>query len=133
MCSGLVDYVPIDQMQGKRVVVMTNLKPVKMRGIRSEAMVLAAEKVQGDTVEAVELVEPPSSGQIGQELVFKDYGFRPDPLRLLSSRTFGKIQSKLLTNDQGTVVYRTTEDHPLLLKGTDDPCTVPSAFNSVVR
>ncbi|RWA11820.1 hypothetical protein EKO27_g3255, partial [Xylaria grammica] len=42
VCSGLNGLVPLEEMQGRKVVVVANLKPVKMRGIKSCAMVLAA-------------------------------------------------------------------------------------------
>lgn len=40
--SGLVKFVPIDEMQDRLVVVLCNLKPAKMRGIESNGMVLCA-------------------------------------------------------------------------------------------
>lgn len=40
--SGLVNYVPIDQLQGTKVLVVCNLKPSPLRGVTSYGMVLAA-------------------------------------------------------------------------------------------
>ena len=37
--SGLVKFVPVEQMQNRRVVVVTNLKPAKMRDVMSYGMV----------------------------------------------------------------------------------------------
>ena len=37
--SGLVKIVPLEQMQNRRVVVVCNLKPAKMRDVMSEGMV----------------------------------------------------------------------------------------------
>ena len=37
--SGLVEFVPVDRMQGLRVLVVCNLKPQKMREIMSYGMV----------------------------------------------------------------------------------------------
>merc|ERR1712230_56145 len=42
VCSGLNGLVPLEEMQGRKIVAVCNLKPVKMRGIQSSAMVLAA-------------------------------------------------------------------------------------------
>lgn len=42
--SGLVQYVPIEEMKGRNVVVLCNLKPAKMRGIESAGMVLCASR-----------------------------------------------------------------------------------------
>ena len=40
--SGIAKYYNPDEMVGKKVVVVTNLKPVKLRGVLSEGMILAA-------------------------------------------------------------------------------------------
>lgn len=40
--SGLVQYVPQNEMENRLVVVLCNLKPAKMRGIESAGMVLCA-------------------------------------------------------------------------------------------
>jgi tRNA-binding EMAP/Myf-like protein len=37
--SGLVRHVPLELMQDRLVVCVCNLKPAKMRGIESQAMV----------------------------------------------------------------------------------------------
>jgi tRNA-binding EMAP/Myf-like protein len=37
--SGLVKFVPEEKMQGRRVVVVLNLKPAKMRDVMSYGMV----------------------------------------------------------------------------------------------
>lgn len=42
MVSGLVKHIPEAEMQQRRVLVVANLKPAAMRGITSQAMVLAA-------------------------------------------------------------------------------------------
>ncbi len=36
--SGLVNHVPIEEMQGRIAVFLLNLKPAKMRGVMSEGM-----------------------------------------------------------------------------------------------
>ncbi|MDD6254988.1 MAG: methionine--tRNA ligase [Eubacteriales bacterium] len=41
--SGVAACHTPEEMQGKRVVVVTNLKPVKLRGVRSEGMILFAD------------------------------------------------------------------------------------------
>ncbi|KAJ8972278.1 hypothetical protein NQ314_000236 [Rhamnusium bicolor] len=40
--SGLVNFIPIEEMQNRMVVVLCNLKPAKMRGVESQGMVLCA-------------------------------------------------------------------------------------------
>jgi len=66
VCSGLVKYIPLEEMQKRLVVCVCNLKEVKMRGVMSQAMVLAAsERVEGDAEkEKVELVIPPPGSKV---------------------------------------------------------------------
>ena len=40
--SGLVPYYEEDELLNKQVVVVTNLKPAKLRGVESNGMLLAA-------------------------------------------------------------------------------------------
>lgn len=40
--SGLVNYVPIEEMQDRMVLVLANLKAANLRGIQSHGMVLCA-------------------------------------------------------------------------------------------
>lgn len=140
VCSGLVDFIPQDQLQGSRVVLVMNLKPVNMRGVKSQAMLLAAEKLDSEgQLQTVELVEPPLSSQVGQTLSFK--GFEVDldaePQRL-NTKNWTKIQARLFTNANGHVVYKDQDDVEHVLTSQDgndqcEPCSVKSAFNSQVR
>ena len=52
--SGLVRFFTLEEMQNRMVIVLCNLKPAKMRGVVSEAMVMCAS-----TPEKVEIMAPP--------------------------------------------------------------------------
>ncbi|KAK9088109.1 hypothetical protein Scep_027191 [Stephania cephalantha] len=41
ICSGLVNYIPLDELQEMEVIVLVNLKPRNMRGVKSNGMLLA--------------------------------------------------------------------------------------------
>ncbi|GJY71439.1 probable methionine--tRNA ligase, partial [Tanacetum coccineum] len=71
--SGLVKYIPLGEMQNRKVCVLCNLKPATMRGIKSHAMVLCAA-----TSDKVELVEPPASAVIGERVTFSGFNGEPD-------------------------------------------------------
>ena len=45
--SGIAKHYTPEEMVGKKVVFVTNLKPVKLCGILSEGMILAAEDEDG--------------------------------------------------------------------------------------
>ena len=51
--SGLVKYIPeASMLEGRHVLVLCNLKPANMRGVQSQAMVLAASSPDGEKVGA---------------------------------------------------------------------------------
>jgi aminoacyl tRNA synthase complex-interacting multifunctional protein 1 len=66
--SGLVRFVPLEEMQNRLVVVLCNLKPAKMRGITSEAMVMCAS-----TPDKVEILDPPEGCVPGDRVSFDKY------------------------------------------------------------
>ncbi|EFR02431.1 GU4 nucleic-binding protein 1 [Nannizzia gypsea CBS 118893] len=71
VCSGLNGLVPLEEMQGRKVVTVCNLKPVTMRGIKSAAMVLAASPRNDDShAGPVELVTPPEGAEAGERVYF---------------------------------------------------------------
>ena len=50
--SGLVKYIPEARLlEGRHVLVLCNLKPANMRGVQSQAMVLAASSPDGEKVQ----------------------------------------------------------------------------------
>ncbi|UCD01641.1 MAG: methionine--tRNA ligase [Promethearchaeota archaeon] len=48
LVAGLAEHYKINELKGKKIIVLTNLEPRKLRGILSEGMLLAA--VEGDNV-----------------------------------------------------------------------------------
>lgn len=83
VCSGLNGLVPLEEMQGRKVVVVCNLKPVKMRGIKSSAMVLAASPKLKEGEEdhhggPVELVTPPADSKAGDRVFFEGWKGEPE-------------------------------------------------------
>ncbi|KAI9583385.1 hypothetical protein GQX74_005133 [Glossina fuscipes] len=58
--SGLVKFVPLEEMENRLVVVLCNLKPVKMRGILSEGMVMCAS-----STDKIEVLSPPENAMPG--------------------------------------------------------------------
>lgn len=47
VCAGLKEYYSAEEMQGRSVVFVANLKPRKLRGVMSEGMMLAADDGAG--------------------------------------------------------------------------------------
>ena len=46
--SGIKQYYTPDEMVGKKVMVLVNLKPAKLAGVLSEGMLLCAEDAEGN-------------------------------------------------------------------------------------
>lgn len=64
--SGIVPYYDAEQLEGKLVVVVANLKPSTIAGARSEAMVLCAHNEENDQCL---LVEPEKDIEPGTKVV----------------------------------------------------------------
>jgi len=58
--SGIAKHYKPEELVGKKVVVVANLKPAKLRGIMSQGMILAAS--EGDTLEVLEITKDLPSG-----------------------------------------------------------------------
>lgn len=123
--SGLVKYIPLDEMQNRKVCVLCNLKPATMRGIKSQAMVLAASNADHTMVE---LVEPPSSALVGERITFPGYEGNPDELLNPKKKVWETLQVDLHTNEKLEACYK---DIPLTTSA--GICTVPSIGNGTIR
>ena len=63
--SGIKQYYSADEMVGKKVMVLTNLKPRTMAGLKSEGMLLCAENAEGDLALMVPEKDMPAGAGIG--------------------------------------------------------------------
>lgn len=103
ICSGLVNYVPIEDMQQRYIVVVANLKPVKMRGISSNGMVLCASN-KDDGI--VEFVNPPADSKPGDKLFFETYDEEPEAQLNPKKKIFETIQPSFSTNENLEVIFK---------------------------
>ena len=74
--TGVRNFVPIEKMQDRHVVVFCNIKPSKIRGLPSEGMVFAGSNPEHTVVE---LLDPPADTPIGTRVMFGDF-CKCDPL-----------------------------------------------------
>lgn len=100
ICSGLVKYVPLEDMQERFVIVVANLKPVAMRGIKSNGMVLCASH---DNV--VEFVNPPAGSKPGEKLFFEDFNATPEKQLNPKKKIFETVQPLFSTTESFEVTY----------------------------
>ncbi|KAG6519076.1 hypothetical protein ZIOFF_022565 [Zingiber officinale] len=112
--SGLVKYIPLEEMQNRKVCVLCNLKPATMRGIKSQAM--------------VELVDPPSSAKVGERVTFLGYSGEPNSVLNAKSKVWEKLQVDLQSNKELVACYK---DVPFTT--STGVCKVSSITNGAIR
>ena len=99
--SGLVKFIPVEEMQKRKVVVLCNLKPVKMRGVLSHAMVMCAS-----TPEKVEILSPPEGSVPGDLVEFEGYPRQPDQQLNPKKKIFETCAPDLKTDSNKVAVYK---------------------------
>ena len=63
MVAGIADTYSPDELTGKKIVVIVNLKPAVIRGVESQAMLLAAE-VSGKAIIPFFLTDIPAGSKV---------------------------------------------------------------------
>jgi methionyl-tRNA synthetase len=108
--AGMKQFYTKEEIKGKNIVIVTNLKPAKIRGITSKGMLLAAED---DDTGVVSLLNPGDSTP-GSEISID--GISRDPATVLEFEDFEKINmtigeglkaeynGKVLKSEKGVVV-----------------------------
>ncbi|XP_034947749.1 tyrosine--tRNA ligase, cytoplasmic [Chelonus insularis] len=98
--SGLVNFVPIEEMQNRMVVILANLKPANLRGVASHGMVLCAS-VDGD-VRKVEPLRPPADAAPGDKVSIEGYeNGTPDEVLNPKKKVWEKLSVDLIVNSDG--------------------------------
>jgi methionine--tRNA ligase beta chain len=102
--AGLAGKIPMDELVGRKVVAVTNLKPAKMRGIESKAMLLAAANED----DQVELLSVPDSVPNGELIAF-DGKEASEPDDMLKSKgalkVWDRVKDSLRASDSGEALY----------------------------
>lgn len=99
--SGLVKHIPLDQMQNRMAVLMCNLKPAKMRGVVSQAMVMCAS-----SPDKVEILDPPAGAVPGDRVTFQSFPGQPDKELNPKKKVWEQIQPDLRTDGQCVATYK---------------------------
>ena len=150
VCSGLNGLVPLAEMQNRKVAAVCNLKPVKMRGIVSAAMVLAASPrlAEGEVDNhkgPVELVEIPPEAEAGDRIWFEGWEGEPEGVLNPKKKTWETLQPGFTTDEEGRVRFdfgavealkgdeQKKDKSGLLTTKKGGVCTVKSLKGAVVR
>ncbi|KAK4535032.1 hypothetical protein CDCA_CDCA03G1057 [Cyanidium caldarium] len=131
VCSGLRRHIPDAQQLLGPCVVVANLKPVNMRGIASQAMVLCATSSDGATVE---LVQPPPNAAPGARVYFPgtdaDERAVPDAVLPPKKKIFERVAEHLHTADDASCEAR-YDDRPFTTR--EGTCRAPTVRNGTIR
>uniref|UniRef100_A0A2K6EFJ6 Aminoacyl tRNA synthetase complex interacting multifunctional protein 1 n=1 Tax=Propithecus coquereli TaxID=379532 RepID=A0A2K6EFJ6_PROCO len=122
--SGLVNHVPLEQMQNRMVILLCNLKPAKMRGVLSQAMVMCAS-----SPEKVEILAPPDGSVPGDRITFDAFPGEPDKELNPKKKIWEQIQPDLRTNDECVAMYKGA---PFEVKGKG-VCRAQTMANSGIK
>jgi aminoacyl tRNA synthase complex-interacting multifunctional protein 1 len=149
VCSGLNGLIPLEEMQGRKIVAVCNLKPVTMRGVKSCAMVLAASPrvAEGEDSHAgpVELVNPPADAPAGERISFEGWSEgQPEKQLNPKKKVWETFQPGFTTTGDREVAFDSSavpsvhgqEGKPALGKlvaASGGICTVKSLTNATVR
>uniref|UniRef100_UPI00398F7D43 tyrosine--tRNA ligase, cytoplasmic n=1 Tax=Pristiophorus japonicus TaxID=55135 RepID=UPI00398F7D43 len=103
--SGLVQYISVEELQDRDVVMLCNLKPQKMRGIESQAMLLCAS-TEGEK-RKVEPLIPPEGSAPGERVFVEGFenGTADDELKP-KKKVFEKLQVNFKISDDCTAQWQ---------------------------
>jgi len=101
--SGLRGRIPIEQLEGRLVVVLCNLKPAAMRGVTSQGMVLCASTATG-----VEPLDPPAESTLGERVTVAGFPGAPDAELKAKQKVWETVQPDLIVAENLTATYKGT-------------------------
>ncbi|XP_039272029.2 tyrosine--tRNA ligase, cytoplasmic-like [Styela clava] len=123
--SGLAGLVPLESLKDRLVIGLCNLKPQKMRGIESNAMLLCSSKTT-DEVRSVEPLDPPNGSQVGDRIYVDGLNdVKPDERLNPKRKIWEKVQADLKVSSDGQALWK---DFALMsLKGRVSSATLRDA------
>ncbi|MCD9644483.1 hypothetical protein HAX54_032702 [Datura stramonium] len=101
--SGLAKFCSPEQLTNRLVVLVTNMKPSKLRDVTSEGMVLCASN-EDHTV--VEPLIAPEGAKVGECISFSGVDGKPEDVLNPKKKQFEKIAVNLFTDDKGIATFK---------------------------
>ncbi|CAD5118669.1 DgyrCDS7354 [Dimorphilus gyrociliatus] len=103
--SGLAGLVKMEDLKDSLGVFLCNLKPTKMRGVESSAMLLCASVNEPER--KVEALIPPENSQPGDRVVFEKYEKgQPDERLNPKKKIWETLATDLVTNSDGEAEWK---------------------------
>jgi methionine--tRNA ligase beta chain len=104
IASGLRAHYELEELEGKRVLVLTNLKSRKLVGFPSHGMVMCAATEDGGKVQ---FVEPPEGAAIGERVMVEGYDGEPaTENQIIKKKMLDEIFPDLKTDASGVAAYK---------------------------
>ncbi|CAG0885632.1 unnamed protein product [Cyprideis torosa] len=123
--SGLVKFCSLEDLQNRMVIGLCNLKPSKMRGIQSAAMVMCASAHEEGKVE---VLAPPPSAVPGDTVSVDGYTRKPDGT--LKSKVLEAVMPHLSTNGERIACYKGV---PWRVDGREGPILAETLGNTMIK
>eukprot|EP00475_Leptophrys_vorax_P036714 TRINITY_DN62502_c0_g1_i1.p1 TRINITY_DN62502_c0_g1~~TRINITY_DN62502_c0_g1_i1.p1 ORF type:complete len:271 (-),score=22.26 TRINITY_DN62502_c0_g1_i1:164-934(-) len=116
VCAGLKKFISQSDLLNRRVCAVCNLKPAKLAGTPSAAMMLAGSCADegSEAGERVKLIDPPQDAAVGDRVCIQGHPPSAAPASQLSSKVWTKVAG-LLKVQGGNAAY----DGQLLVVGAD--------------
>eukprot|EP01138_Halocafeteria_seosinensis_P006713 gb/GECG01006864.1/.p1 GENE.gb/GECG01006864.1/~~gb/GECG01006864.1/.p1 ORF type:complete len:466 (+),score=82.13 gb/GECG01006864.1/:1-1398(+) len=116
IASGLVEHMPMEQLENRKVIVVANLKPRPLVGFKSHGMVLCATSPDKSKVE---LLEPPKDAPVGERVQFPGYeGEAASPKWIQKKKALEYLLPQLKVRNDGVACWKdvpfTTSAGPVL-------------------
>mmetsp|Transcript_5481 Transcript_5481/g.11572 ORF Transcript_5481/g.11572 Transcript_5481/m.11572 type:complete len:893 (-) Transcript_5481:36-2714(-) len=129
--AGLAGLIEFDDLIGRKIACVTNLKPAKMRGIESTAMLLAATDGGEGLDEVVDLLAVPDEVPNGELLSFEGKeASEPDAMMKSKGalKAFDRVKACLKSNENGEATYVNEEStHRIMTSAGPATTSVKSA------
>ncbi|XAR66033.1 Methionine--tRNA ligase [Bertholletia excelsa] len=119
--SGLAKYCSPDELTNRRVVLITNVKPGKLRDVMSEGLVLCASNEDHSIVEPL---TPPKGAKVGECVTFSGHDGKPEDVLNPKKKQLEKITPHLFTDDKGVATFKGI---PFMTSGGPCISSIPKA------
>ena len=122
--SGLVKHISEEAFAGSRVLCVANMKPSKMRGVESTAMVLCGTNAEGKT----EPVQPPEGAANGTRLLCEGFSGEPDAVLNPRKKVFEQVSADFSVTADGLATYKGVP-----FACAEGSCTLPTIRDGIIK
>lgn len=115
--SGLAKYMTLEELKGRKVLVLCNLPAKPLRGIASNGMLLASANAEG----GLALVEPPAEASVGEVISFS--GIESSVIPNISGNKLSKILKNCHVSADGKAYWKDAQGNEVHWQTSAGLCT----------